>query len=96
MRSWLIAAGILALSGCDDMPQARTHAEIEDIATDASVDATATKFSEAEDRLDALETEKSELTARVAALEAELAAATADTAAIESDLVALHSESRRH
>jgi len=80
---------LLSLSACGDMPQARTEGEIEDIASDAAVDATASKFTELEGRIDDLETEKLEL-------EAEVSSAEAKTAVVESEVAALRSEYESH
>lgn len=73
---WCVAAGLL-LSGCEDMPRARTESEIHDIAADVADDVAgaraaelSTKIEELEGKVGELETEKRELQAEVEALKA--------------------------
>ncbi len=87
---------IAILPACDDMPKARTEAEIQDIATDASTDATASKFSEFEERIVELEAEKLELEARDLELSADVSSAEASAAAAEAEIASLRSEYASH
>ena len=96
MRFLAVIVGLLMLSACDDMPQARTEGEIEDIASDAAVDATASKFTELESRIDELEAEKLEIEAKALELEADVSSAEANTTEVESDVAAFRSEYERH
>ena len=61
-----IALTLMMLSGCGDMPGARSESEIEAIATDTATDATSPTFAESESRIGDLER-------KVGALERELA-----------------------
>lgn len=91
------AMGVLFLvSACSAVPHARSQSEMEDIASDTALDATAPKFSELEGRIDALETEKAELEAKALSLEADVSAAEAKALDAESEITRLRSDYESH
>jgi peptidoglycan hydrolase CwlO-like protein len=69
----LVVLAAAWLASCKDMPQARTEAEIRDIASDAAADATADEFSNVSGRLDDLESKVNELESQKSDLAGQLA-----------------------
>lgn len=92
IRFWGVLAGFSALAGCDDMPQARSKSEIENIARKEAADFTGPVLSRNMDQ----DTEIAELKRQIAHLEGDTQ--NLNKRLMESaDLVNnLYSENKRH
>lgn len=94
MRLWPLL--LLAPTACDDIPRARTEAEIADMATDAAGDVAAEGDAALEARIVELESSAQTLEAEVATLQAEKDSLQAEIDSAQSEHEALRSEYDGH
>lgn len=88
-------AALLLLTGCDDVPQTWSRADIEDIAQDQAEDF-ATDTSGLDSRLTALEAENDALESKASDLESQINTLESANADLEGELSSLQSEYSDH